>query len=187
MKSEPAVRMCFWSGPLEHWQYLQECALFCFFWGRKQQVQHILCCDKLFHWRQERFQGWKQGCCWRSWTRMSDLISLLLHVGDVYHALYLSALNSNCKERSHHTVFIGFFLLFSIESTFYIILVFSRWEWYQPDVTFVLVGFPPPQNSAIPTLIKKAESRFLYLALVWGFLMAFFFLWFGLFGFFVFF
>lgn len=63
----------------------------------------------------------------------------------------------------------GFFLLFPIENSCHIILVFSKWEWYQPYVNIMVVGFPPPQNSAIPTFIKKAESQISLLSFGVGF------------------
>lgn len=128
--------------------HLQESALFCFFWGRKQQVQHILCCDKHFYWRQERFQifkdtveGLEQG--WVTWAPFS------VTCGWCYHALCLSALNSNCKKRSHHAVFMGFFLLFSIETSLFIILIFSSGSGISLIWTLWWIGFPPPQNSLL--------------------------------------
>lgn len=163
MPSEPTVGMCFWSGPLGHWHCTSRCTLFFpLFWGREQQVQHILCCDKLFSWRQERFQGFKTRILLKVLDKDEWLELLVLShvVGDVYHALDLSALISNCKKRSHHTVFMGFFLLFSIENSFYVILVFSSGSGISLIWKSWWVGFPAPQNSVIPTtFIKKVEPQ----------------------------
>lgn len=157
--SEPTVRMCFWSQPLGH--CVSRCVLFFpLFWGRKQQVKHILCCDKLF-WRQEIFQGFKARILLKVLDKDEwlELLVLLHVVGDVYHGLDLSALISNCKKRSCHTVFMVFFLLFSIENSFCVNLVFSSGSGISLISTSWWVGFPPPQNSVIPTFIKKVEPQ----------------------------
>lgn len=137
--------------------YLQERALFCFFWGRKQQAQHILCCDTLFYWRQERFQIFKARLLLEVLNKDEWLELLVLsHVGGVYQALYLSALISGCKKRSCCIVFIP--TLFSWK-LFLCHLSFLQWEWHHLIWTLWWAGFPPPQNSAIHTFIKKAESQ----------------------------
>lgn len=149
-------------------EYLQVCVVFSLFWSRKQQVQHILCCDEPVwcYWRQERIQIFKaritveglgQGRV--TWAPCSVM----------YCVWCLSCTWSLCltfqlqKRSNSTTLLLSFFFSILLKTLFILSWGSPFWDWYQAVLSTThsrwCVGFSSPQNSVIPTFIKKVEPK----------------------------